>query len=167
MTAVFSQPQPVVAPGSIDADVVTIVEQVWETFLGVDDAQAVAVATGEPRDDAAQVWSSTVTITGDLNAIVTVTTGDAEAYGMAQTLFQVPVATMDDIADTFGELVNVIGGNVKTLLNGSGVLSLPVTARGAVAPESKAVEICRVEASYAGHLVAVTVRVIPPRGALS
>ena len=53
----------------------------------------------------------------------------------------------------------MIGGNVKSLMPGPSVLSLPVVAAGRVARPSDAVEVCRLDASWAGSPLVVCVHV--------
>jgi chemotaxis protein CheX len=64
-----------------------------------------------------------------------------------------------DVADAVGELVNMIGGNVKSLMPGPSALSLPVVAAGRVARSSDSVEVCRLDASWAGDPLLVSVHV--------
>jgi chemotaxis protein CheX len=50
-----------------------------------------------------------------------------------------------DIADTLGEIANVIGGNLKNVLPGPTLMSLPVVARSMSPSRVKdAVEVCSV-----------------------
>jgi len=65
----------------------------------------------------------------------------------------------EDVADAVGELVNMIGGNVKSLMPGPSVLSLPVVAAGRVARPSDSVEACRLDATWAGSPLVVSVHV--------
>jgi chemotaxis protein CheX len=54
-------------------------------------------------------------------------------------------ASEADIADTLGEIVNVIGGNLKNVLPGPTLMSLPVVARSLSPSRVKdAVEVCSV-----------------------
>jgi chemotaxis protein CheX len=73
----------------------------------------------------------------------------------------------EDVADAVGELANMIGGNIKGLMPGPSVLTLPVVASGrfgvtprevssADAPRS-VVEVSRMDAVWRGDPVQVTV----------
>jgi len=65
-----------------------------------------------------------------------------------------------DVADAVGELVNMVGGNIKSLMPGPSVLSLPAVAAGRAAHPSGATEIARFDGVWAGEPVRVAVHVI-------
>ena len=48
-------------------------------------------------------------------------------------MFDLPAAQLDDeqVADALGELTNMIGGNIKSLIPGPGRLSMPTVTVGA------------------------------------
>ena len=55
----------------------------------------------------------------------------------------------------------MVGGNVKSLMAGSAVLSLPLVGHGDISPGSHLVEVCRLELTWRGEPVVVTVH-LPP-----
>ena len=72
----------------------------------------------------------------------------------AARMFSVPEAelTNEDLRDALGELTNMVGGNVKTLLPGSEFISLPTVIEGSnygVARLDSDV-VAQTEASYEG-----------------
>ena len=137
-------------------DVQMIVEEVWTSFLGADEPLLPAAP-----DELTVGWSAAVTVTGEWHGMVSVELATDLAEQVARRMLAVPddvLGTEDeDIADAVGELVNMIGGNVKSLMPGPSVLSLPLVAAGRVARPSDAVEVCRLSASWAEAPLLVSV----------
>lgn len=142
------------------ADVQAVTEQVWSSFLG--DEEPLIPRFLEPGQpfDAAEVWSSAVSIGGGWSGIVTIEL----SAGLAVELTRVMLAfeagdpiSDEDVADAVGELVNMIGGNIKSLMPGPSVLTLPIVAAGRAAHASDAVEVARLDAVWAGEPVRVSV----------
>lgn len=139
-------------------DVEMVVEEVWTSFLGAEDP----LLLGPPGE--LQVgWSAAVTVSGEWHGMVSVElpTSTAEEItrrmlGMVEGLEDTPD---EDVADAVGELVNMIGGGVKSLMPGPSALSLPVVAAGRVARPSDVHEACRFDASWAGSPLVVAVHV--------
>jgi chemotaxis protein CheX len=73
-----------------------------------------------------------VHITGEWRGAVLVEASDELSREAASAMFATPVADLsaDEIADSLGELANMIGGNVKSLLPGPSTLSTPTVAQG-------------------------------------
>jgi CheY-specific phosphatase CheX len=145
-------------------DVQAIVEQVWSSFLGEDEPLLPSlVAPGRPfgADDA---WSAAVSISGGWDATVTVELSTPLALSLTGTMLGLTEAEPiedGDVADAVGELVNMIGGNIKSLMPGPSVLSLPAVAAGRAAHPSGAAEVARFDGVWAGQPVRVAVHVIP------
>jgi chemotaxis protein CheX len=135
-------------------DVQAVVEEVWTTFLGAEEpllpAMGLELATG---------WSAAVTITGEWEGMVSVEVPTGMAEEVTRRMLGVADTEDEDVADAVGELVNMIGGNVKSLMPGPSVLSLPVVAAGRVARASDVVEVCRLDATWAGQPLLVSVHV--------
>ena len=67
--------------------------------------------------------------------------------------------TTADIADALGELANIIGGNVKSLLPEPCALSLPHVLVGRVDQEHwpAVTEVCRLDGSWHDEMVHISV----------
>jgi chemotaxis protein CheX len=142
-------------------DVQAVVEQVWSSFLGEEEPLlAWPVAAGDPFP-AEDAWSAAVTISGGWDASVTVEVSDAVALTLTTTMLGSTEVEDGDVADAVGELVNMVGGNVKSLMPGPSVLSLPAVAAGRAVPASGALEVARYDAVWAGEPVRVSVHVVP------
>ncbi|WP_300682345.1 chemotaxis protein CheX [Nocardioides sp.] len=142
-------------------DVADVVAQVWSSFLGEDHPLLPTyVEVGTPFD-AEQAWSAAVSTTGGWDATVTVELSADLAYVVTRVMMALPtdVESVDDadVADAVGELVNMIGGNIKSLMPGPSVLSLPAVAAGRAAHPSGSTEISRYDGLWRGQPVRVSV----------
>jgi chemotaxis protein CheX len=142
-------------------DVLAVVEEVWTTFLGheplVPDVAAPEVPAGGPPR-----WTAAVTVTGAWEAVIRVVVDDALAgtvTGRMLGLGDVGEHAPEDVTDALGELVNVIGGNIKSLMPGPSKLSLPLVAPGPIASTSSMVEVCCLDLAWLQRPVRVSVSV--------
>lgn len=144
-------------------DVLTLLEEVWESFVGADEPLLPRSLTpGHPETrhhapEAGAWWSASITITGTWSGTVTIELPATAAEAVTRRMLAVDLAGPDDVADAIGELVNMVGGNIKAALPDPTSLSLPVVAAGRVAHPSDTVEVCRVEAVWADRPVRVLV----------
>ncbi len=144
-------------------DVLAVTEDVWQALLG-EDALLLprAVAPGTAFD--APAWSAATTISGGWHGVVTVEVGEGVARQLTTRMLDLPAseeAADSDVADAVGELVNMIGGNVKSLMPGPSALSLPSVAAGRAAFASDVVVACRLDLAWEGAPVRVSVHVSP------
>ncbi|MDP3890235.1 chemotaxis protein CheX [Nocardioides sp.] len=143
------------------ADLLAVTEEVWASFLGSDEP----LLPGGPGDDVHDGWSASVTVSGGWEAMVTIELPVVAADLVTRTMLAIddPADVADeDVADAVGELVNMVGGNVKSLMAGPSTLSLPVVAAGRVARSSETTEVARADLLWAGSPVRVTVTVAGP-----
>jgi chemotaxis protein CheX len=104
---------------------------VWSSFLGM---TLLDLDTSEPST--ADDWhsaSATVHISGSWNGSVILSCSTTLARKAASAMFEIAEEDVDDgeVADAFGELANIIGGNLKCLLPEPSQLSLPTVSLGA------------------------------------
>ena len=135
-------------------DVEMVVTEVWSSFLG--DADPLLLG---PPSELSVGWSSAVTVSGEWHGMVSVELTRETAEEITRRMLMVDATPDEDVADAVGELVNMIGGGVKSLMPGPSALSLPVVAAGRVARPSDVVEVCRFDASWAGTPLVVSVHV--------
>jgi chemotaxis protein CheX len=140
-------------------DVRAIAEQVWSSSLG-EAEPLMPQPLVEGAFPAEQAWSAAVTVSGGWDASVTVEVADRVAQALATTMLGTADVEDADIADAVGELVNMIGGNVKSLMPGPSTLSLPAVAAGRAVHPSGAVEGARYDALWSGEPVRVSVHVL-------
>jgi chemotaxis protein CheX len=145
-------------------DVQAIVEQVWSSFLDESEPLLPLPAPAGQPFAAEDAWSAAVAISGGWDATVTVELAAPVALALTTTMLGLgssDEAEDGDIADAVGELVNMVGGNIKSLMPGPSVLSLPAVAAGRAAHPSGATEVARFDGAWAGQPVRVAVHVIP------
>lgn len=128
--------------------------QIWLSYL---DPATAPVPAWEPLDEDA--WAAQVRvcaaadITGAWEGVVTVEMGLRLAFDVASALYAQPVGTVSGdlgraeqslLFDAVGEVVNIVAGNLKSLLPQPSVLSLPrveflpVALTGTAAPLTSA-----------------------------
>lgn len=110
-------------------DLADIVREVWRSFLADEPTTLEKVAETSWMDDKV---TGCVQISGAYMGSVTVECSTAAARDIAAALFGTPSedVTDDEITDSVGEIANMIGGNVKSMLPAPSQLSLPAVAHG-------------------------------------
>ncbi|MEV5001587.1 chemotaxis protein CheX [Nocardioides sp. LML1-1-1.1] len=145
-------------------DVRAVTEDVWLALLGEEEVLLPRqVPSGSPFD-ATGVWSAAVTVSGGWQGVVTVELQEDAARLLGAGMLDLPAAEVADadVADAVGELVNMVGGNLKSLMPGPSVLSLPAVAAGRAVFASDVVEVCRLDLAWRGGPVRVCVHVPRP-----
>lgn len=105
-----------------------LVDNVWSSMLGL----PLRPSLKPYEQNGAGRISSTVSIAGSWEATVVIDLPLSAARTVTATMFEMDEAEVDEseIHDAVGELVNMIGGNVKGLAEGDCKLSLPTVADG-------------------------------------
>ena len=106
-----------------DEEILGITRDVWESFTG----RTIELADDHPRPDGGDVTVGCVTVTGEWQGDVLLACPAQLARMAASAMFDLPAAQLDaeQVADALGELTNMIGGNLKSLIPGPGRLSMP------------------------------------------
>lgn len=110
-----------------ETEVEQIVQTVCGTMLGVE----VVRGDGDFTPDE-ECLVAAIQITGGWTGCVTLGLASTTARAVAAAMLQTPEAdvTAADQEDTAAELVNMIGGNLKSVLPGPSSLSLPTVVAG-------------------------------------
>jgi len=110
-------------------DLTRITDDVWDSFLETNSL------THQPISCALPVSQITacVHLSGAYTGSVMVQCSEAAAWLIASALFAAPAESLSEseMTDAIGEVANMIGGNVKSLVPGPSTLSLPTVAHGA------------------------------------
>jgi chemotaxis protein CheX len=110
--------------------IIEIADSVWSSFLGM----TLRKIDASESSTAGQQHSAiaTVHISGSWNGSVILSCSTTLARRAAAAMFQIGEEDIEDgeVADAFGELVNMIGGNLKCLLPEPSQLSLPTVSQG-------------------------------------
>jgi chemotaxis protein CheX len=105
-----------------------IVENIWGSVLGMPVSSA-APGQALPGDESMTVC---VSITGKQAGALVLSCSITLARKMAAVMFAIDAAAVQesDMRDALGEVVNIAGGNLKSLLPPGSDLSLPTVIRG-------------------------------------
>jgi chemotaxis protein CheX len=112
-----------------DLDFAEVVEGVFTGMLGFGLVRTHADTLPVPGEAR---FIGTVHITGAWSGSVVVECPEQFGRIVAASMFcsEPDDVTDDELVDVIGELANMIGGNVKALLDGDSLLSLPTVVRG-------------------------------------
>jgi chemotaxis protein CheX len=116
-------------PSADDLEVIT--REVWTSFLDGDPA-GLLVSGDEP---AGERVTGCVHLSGAYTGSIMLSCSAHAARDAAAALFSMQPGdvTQNEIIDAIGELANMVGGNVKSMLPGPSALSLPAVVHGQVA----------------------------------
>ena len=151
--------RPVIGDLIDEPTIESIAQDAWTALVGEEE-----ILLPVPSELPDAVVSSWVDIVGPWTGSVVLTTGRTTAEDLCRALLgpaTPPVLDDEDVADAFGEIANVVGGNVKAALPGPSVLSLPVVGE---APAVRNPADCRhVEALWRGQPLIISVQgILPP-----
>jgi chemotaxis protein CheX len=107
-------------------DIYSLVSEIWSSFLMLDVEPTAPVASSD------RSISALIHIHGSWEGSVIVHCSHALSAHIASVMFDMPPEelTSDEIGDAIGEIVNMLGGSVKSLVDGPGSLSLPTVIGG-------------------------------------
>ncbi|MCW2613095.1 MAG: hypothetical protein JWN08_89 [Frankiales bacterium] len=134
------------APESVQS----LVDDVWSSYVGAPLVPRPVVA----GDD---LVGRSIAISGDWCGTVQVQASRALAVTVASAMFSTGAAeiTDTDVSGALGEITNIVGGNVKSLLGGECRLALPSSVGHG--PDTAGHEVPRLELDAAGEPLVVVV----------
>ncbi|HET7328545.1 MAG TPA: chemotaxis protein CheX [Nocardioidaceae bacterium] len=140
------------------ADLAAITSDVWAVFCDVDEEFPLLPTTEAPADGAEVVHAS-VGVSGAWNGQVILELTAVTAHAATAAMLGQQHVEPRDMTDAVGELVNMVGGNIKSLLPTPSTLGLPVVVRGRLlqAEVPDAAEIYRAELAWAAEPLRVSV----------
>lgn len=110
-----------------EQDICQITETVWSSILGLDVQRSGNVISQKEQEN---FLTGYIHISGAWDGSVALHCTADLAREAATIMFRPEFTSFDDVRDALGELVNMIGGNVKALLSEHCDLSLPVVTVG-------------------------------------
>jgi chemotaxis protein CheX len=110
-----------------EADICRLTETVWSTVVGLEVHQIEPESKTKPGDG---FVTGCVSIVGDWEGAVAVHCSLRLARQVATVMFGSDDPQADEVRDALGELTNITGGNIKSLLPGPCELSLPSVIEG-------------------------------------
>ena len=151
--------RPVITELIDEATVQSIAEDAWTALVGEDE-----FLVPVPGELPADVLSSWVDVVGPWTGSVVLTTARETAADLTRALLgdHAPDELEDeDVADAFGEIANVVGGNVKAALPGPSGLSLPDV--GDAPAIRNPADVCRLDVLWRGRPLTISVQgALPP-----
>jgi hypothetical protein len=154
-----SDPRPLI-PELIDEPTVqSIADDAWTALVGED--EPLIPLPGELPADVLSAW---VDVVGPWTGTVVLTTGTQTAADLCRALLGEAAPELldhEDVADAFGEIANVVGGNVKAALPGPSGLSLPEVGEGPAVRNPE--DVVRVDVLWRGQPLSISVQgALPP-----
>ena len=146
--------RPVITELMDEATIQSIAEDAWTALVGGD--EILVPLPGELPGDVVSSW---VDVVGPWTGTVVLTTGRETAADLTRALLgeHAPTELEDeDIVDAFGEIANVVGGNVKAALPGPSALSLPDV--GAAPAVRNPADLCRIHVLWRGEPLSISVQ---------
>ena len=146
--------RPVITELMDEATIQSIAEDAWIALVGED--EILVPLPGEMPGDVVSSW---VDVVGPWTGTVVLTTGRETAAGLTRALLgehAPPELEDEDIVDAFGEIANVVGGNVKAVLPGPSALSLPDV--GAAPAVRNPADLCRIDVLWRGEPLSISVQ---------
>jgi len=146
--------RPVITELMDEATIQSIAEDTWIALVGED--EVLVPLPGELPGDVVSSW---VDVVGPWTGTVVLTTGRETAADLTRALLgeHAPTELEDeDIVDAFGEIANVVGGNVKAALPGPSALSLPDV--GAAPAVRNPADLCRIDVLWRGEPLSISVQ---------
>jgi chemotaxis protein CheX len=131
--------------------------ETWGAYLGVSDDEPLARI--EDPGPLSVVASISMTGAWDGHVVVGMSESAAHAVAAAMLALELEDVTDADVLDAAGELVNVVGGQVKSLLPQPCQLSLPMTSRAGQKLRFPGTRpVCIVTTELRGEPITVSVR---------
>jgi chemotaxis protein CheX len=139
-----------------DNDLFAMAEQIWASYLDVEGTSPLLPAP--PATPSRDVCAS-VSVTGAWRGHIVVSCSMNAARNVAGSLLGIDLddVTSEDVTDALGELANIIGGNVKSLMPDPSALSLPVVLIDGNTSWPSVVEVCHLAGEWLGEPIAVQV----------
>lgn len=118
--------------GYADDDFRQVIEDIWTSILGLEKPfQTRPVPEGDDQD----LMCCCVHITGAWDGVIVLECSEPLLRHAAAVMFGTTAETIDSVSmtDALGELTNMIGGNIKSLLPEPCYVSLPAPTQGVAA----------------------------------
>ncbi len=134
-------------------DICAVVEMVMKEMTDV----SVEINDSTPRSE--NLTGYQVGISGAFNGNICIETSSDAALELASRMLSIELSetTEEDMQEVMGELTNMVGGNIKSLLPGPSALSIPRRLSGeSVAAEQASDELRAISVRCGGHPVWIT-----------
>ncbi len=118
------------APVISSEDITSIAQDVWSSFLSMD-LEPHPLGADAPALEG-RTMTGTVHMSGEWRGSVFLQVPSELAQASAEAMFAADPGSLsaDEVCDALGELTNMIGGNIKSLVPAPSKLSIPSVAEG-------------------------------------
>jgi chemotaxis protein CheX len=145
-------------------DLTEIAGQVWESYLDPEGKYPFTVLDGPEveqikRDIDGMCASVSVTGAWHGHVVVACSTRIARVSAAALLMMEVDEVGIDDMVDALGELVNIVGGNVKSTLPSVCAMSLPHVSSGLLTENRwpGAAQVCELVVNWMDEPMSISV----------
>ncbi len=110
-------------------ELASVIETVWSEVLR---AEVRRLEEGEPSPPCLSSLTATIRVLGPAPRTIVFCCSEALGRRLAAAMFKVEAdsASKEDVSDAVGEIVNMVGGNVKCIFGSPSTLSLPEVKSG-------------------------------------
>ena len=136
----------------------SIADEVWPSLVG--DGEAFVPVPVPPPAEVVSAW---VDIIGPWTGSVVLTCAPTTAAALTESVLMTRPPTVvdeEDVADALGELANVLGGNIKSVLPGESRLGLPQI--GSAPSRGRLDDVCALVGQWRGNFLTITVQGAAP-----
>ena len=136
-------------------ELVKYTEMVWSSILGLDSRRSHEAYLPDPTN-----VEACVQISGAWVGVVSLNCPETLSHKISEIMFQLSPdsASQEEVQDAMGEMINMIGGNLKAMMPPPCHLSLPIVAVNGHSLHFPMTQIvCRVTMQSQGQLFQVTI----------
>ena len=138
-------------------DLSEIVEQVWSSYLDPEGVEPL-LPVYDDIDAMKTDMHASVSITGTWHGHVVVACNESAAKNTSAAFLAMEVEEVGeaDMMDVLGELANIVGGNVKSMLPPGCFVSLPTVVTGEAPHYPSAEPVCQLAGTWMGDPFVIT-----------
>jgi chemotaxis protein CheX len=139
------------------ADLSSIVGQIWASYLDPESKSPVVPAQS-PHTTAEIVASVSISGSWHGHVVVSCSAGAARAAAAAFLLVKPDEVAIVDVVDVMGELANIVGGNLKSMLPATSFVSLPqvVSAAGTTVHWPACEQVCEFSGTWQNEPISIS-----------
>lgn len=138
-----------------EEELIQYTEMVWSSFLGLESRRSHEAYPPDPTN-----VEACVQISGAWVGVITINCPETLSQKITEIMFHLSPesASLEEVLDAMGEVINMIGGNLKSIMPPPCYLSLPIVAANGNSLHFPMTQIvCRVTMQSLNQLFQVTI----------